>query len=139
MASSLVFFYANSAKAIKDVSEKYKAAPTRSSISDDCSTIIATLIDIQVLLSQPHALSSHAISQIQLTEALTNAQNGFSSTISRLEEEVGKCMRNQTAVADSSRTWSMMHLCDEVLVKGLLQQIQRQLADVSLLIAAAQR
>jgi len=138
-ASSLVFFYANIAKAIKDVSEKYKAAPTRSSISDECSTIIAALIDIQVLLSQPHALSSRVLSQIQLTETLTNAQNGFSSTISRLEEEVEKCMGNQTTVADNHHTWSVEHLCDEVLIKGLLQQIQRQLADVSLLIAAAQR
>jgi hypothetical protein len=138
-ASSLVFPYANIAKSIKSVTEKYNAAPTTSSISAECSSISATLTDIQSLLSQPHALSSRVISQIQLEEALKTAQNDCSFTTSRLEEEAGKCMGNQTTTGESSRTWSMTYLCDEVLIKVLLQQIQRQLTDINLLIAAAQR
>ncbi|KAF4634194.1 hypothetical protein G7Y89_g3907 [Cudoniella acicularis] len=137
-ASSLVFLSANIAKAIKNVTEKYNAVPTTSSISAECSAISATLMNIQSLLSQPHALSSHVISQIQLEEALKNAQNGCDFTVSRLEEEAGKCMGNQTATGESPRTWSVTYLCDEVLIKGLLQQIQRQLTDINLLIAAAQ-
>ena len=137
-ASSLVF-YTNTAKAIKNATEKYNAAPTTSSISAECSAISATLMDIQSLLSQPHALSSRVISQIQLEEALKNAQNGCNFAVSRLEEEAGKCMGNQTTTGESSRTWSMTYLCDEVLIKVLLQQIQRQLTDINLLIAAAQR
>ena len=138
-ASSLNFLWENIARAIKNVTEKYNAAPTTSSISAECSAISATLMDIQSLLSQPHALSSRVISQIQLKEALKNAQNGCNFTVSRLEEEVGKCMGNQTTTGETPRTWSMMYLCDEVLIKGLLQQIQRQLTDINLLIAAAQR
>jgi len=138
-ASSLVFLYANIAKAIKDVTEKYNAAPTTSSISAECSAISGALMDIQSLLSQPHALSSRVISQIQLEEALKNVQNGCNFTVSRLEEEVGKCMGNQTTTGESPRTLSITRLCDEVLIKGLLQQTQRQLTDISLLIAAAQR
>jgi len=138
-ASSLVFHYANIAKAIKNVNEKYNAAPTTSSISAECSAISVALMDIQLLLSQPHALSSRVISQFQLEEALKNVQNDCNFTISRLEEEVGKCTGNQTTTGESLRTWSMTHLCDEVLIKGLLQQTQRQLTDISLLIAAAQR
>jgi hypothetical protein len=137
-ASSLVF-YANIAKAIKNVTENYDAAPTTSSISAECSAISVTLMDIQSLLSQHHALSSRVISQIQLEEALKNAQNGCSFTVSRLEEEAGKCMGNQTTTGESPRSWSMTYLCDEVLIKALLQQIQRQLTDINLLIAAAQR
>jgi hypothetical protein len=138
-ASYLVFLYANIAKAIKNVTEKYNAAPTTSSISAECSAISATLMDIQSLLSQPHALSSRVISQIQLEEALKNAQNGCNFTVFRLEEEAGKCTGNQTTTGESPRTWSMTYLCNEVLIKGLLQQIQRQLTDINLLIAAAQR
>ena len=138
-ASSLVFLCANIAKAIKNVTEKYNAVPTTSSISAECSAISTTLMDIQSLLSQPHALSSRAISQIQLEEALKNAQNGCNFAVSRLEEEAGKCMGNQTTTGESPRTWSMTSLCDEVLIKVLLQQIQRQLTDINLLIAAAQR
>ena len=137
-ASPLIFFYANIAKAIKNATEKYNAAPTTSSISAECSAISATLMDIQSLLSQPHALSSRVISQIQLEEALKNAQNGCNFTVSRLEEEAGKCMGNQTIKGDP-RTWSMTYLCDEVLIKALLRQIQRQLTDINLLIAAAQK
>lgn len=137
-ASPLIFFYANIAKAIKNATEKYNAAPTTSSISAECSAISATLMDIQSLLSQPHALSSRVISQIQLEEALKNAQNGCNFTVSRLEEEAGKCMGNQTTTGDP-RAWSMTYLCDEVLIKALLRQIQRQLTDINLLIAAAQR
>ncbi|CZR52861.1 uncharacterized protein PAC_02738 [Phialocephala subalpina] len=138
-ASSLVFLYANIAKAIKNVTENYNAAPTTSSISAECSTISATLINIQSLLSQPHALSSRVISQIQLEESLKNARNSCNFTVFRLEEEVGKCMGNQTTTGDGPRTWSMMYVCDEVLIKGLLLQIQRQLTDITLLIVAAQR
>jgi hypothetical protein len=138
-ASTFVFLYANIAKAIKDVTEKYNAAPTTLSIRAECSAISGALMDIQSLLSQPHALSSHVISQIQLAEALKNVQNGCIFTVSRLEEEVRKCTGNQTTTGESPRTWSMTHLCDEVLIKGLLQQTQRQLTDISLLIAAAQR
>jgi hypothetical protein len=142
-ASYLVFPYANIAKAIKDITEKYNAAPTTLSISAECLAISGALMDIQLLLSQPHPLSSRVISQIQLEEALKNVQNGCNFTISRLEEEVGKCMGDQTTTGESPRTWSMTHLsdnlCDEVLIKGLLQQTQRQLTDISLLIAAAQR
>ena len=138
-ASSLVFLYANIAKAIKNVTEKYNAAPTRSSISAECSAISATLMDIQTLLSRPHALSSRVISQIQLEEALGNAQNGCIFAVSRLEEEAEKCMGDQTTTGENPRTRSMWYLCDEVLMKGLLQQIQRQLTDINLLIEAAQR
>jgi hypothetical protein len=138
-ASFLVFLYASIAKAIKDVTEKYNAAPTTSSISAECSAISGALIDIQFLLSQPHALSSRVISQIQLEGVLKNVYNGCNFTISRLEEEVGKCMGNQTTTGESPRTWSRTYLCDEVLIKGLLQQTQKQLTDISLLIAAAQK
>jgi len=69
----------------------------------------------------------------------TEKQNGCNFAVSRLEEEAGKCMGNQTTTGESSRTWSMTYLCDEVLIKVLLQQIQRQLTDINLLIAAAQR
>lgn len=138
-ASFLVFLYESIAKAIKDVTEKYNAAATTSSISAECSAISGALIDIQLLLSQPHALSSRVISQIQLEEVLKNVYNGCNFTISRLEEEVGKCMGNQTTTGENARTWSRTHLCDEVLIKGLLQQTQKQLTDISLLIAAAQR
>jgi hypothetical protein len=96
-------------------------------------------MDIQSLLSQPRPLSSRVISQIQLEEALKNAQNGCNFTVSRLEEEAGKCMGNQTPTAESPRTWRLTYLCDEVLIKGLLQQTQRQLTDINLLISAAQR
>jgi hypothetical protein len=139
MASSLVSLYANIAKGIKNVTDKYNAAPTTSSISVECSAISATLVNIRSLLSQPHALSSRAISQTELEEALKNAQNGCNITVSRLEDEVGKCTGNQTATGGSPRTWSMAYVCDEILIKELLQQIQRQLTDVSLLIAAAQK
>ena len=138
-ASPLIFFYANIAKAIKNVTEQYNAAPTTSSISAEYSAISATLMDIQSLLSQPHALSSRVISQIQLEEALKNAQNGCNFAVSRLEEEAGKCMGNHKTTGESPHTWSMTYLCDEVLIKVLLQQIQRQLTDINLLIAAAQR
>jgi hypothetical protein len=138
-APSLVLLYANIAKAIKDVTEKYNATPTTSSISAECSAISWALMNIQSLLSQPHALTSRVISQIQLEEALKKVQNDCSFTVSRLQEEVGKCVGNQTPMGESLRTWSMTHLCDEVLIKGLLQQAQRQLTDASLLIAAAQR
>ena len=138
-ASFLILLYASTAKAIKEVTEKYNAAPTTTSISVECSAISRALIDIQLLLSQPNALSSRVISQIQLEEVLTNVYNGCNFTISRLEEEVGKCMGNQTTTGESPRTWSRAHLCDEVLIKGLLQQTQKQLTDISLLIAAAQR
>jgi len=138
-ASSLVSLYANIAKAIKDVTEKYNAAPTTTPISAECLAISGALMDIQLLLSEPHALSSRAISQIQLEEILKTTYNGCYFTISRLEEEVDNCMGNQTTTGESPRAWSMTHLCDEVLIKGLLQQTQRQLTNVSLLIAAAQR
>jgi hypothetical protein len=139
-ASSLILLYANFAKTIKDATEKYNAAPsTTSPISAECSAISMALMDIQSLLSQPHALSSRVITQFELEEALNIAQNGCNFTVSRLEEEVGKCMGNQTTTGESPRTWSMTHLCDELLVKGLLQQTQRQLTDIGLLIAAAQR
>ena len=137
-ASPLIFFYANIAKAIKNATEKYNAAPTTSSISAEYTAISATLMNIQSLLSQPYALSSRVISQIQLEEALKNAQNGCNFTVSRLEEEAGKCMGNQTIKGDP-RTWSMTYLCDEVLIKALLRQIQRQLTDINSLIVAAQR
>jgi hypothetical protein len=139
VASSLVFHYANIAKSIKTITEKYNTAPTTSSINAECLSISATLTNIQSLLSQPHALSSLVISQIQLEEALKTPQKDCNFTISRLEEEVGKCMGNQTTTGESPRTWSMAYLCDEVLIKTLLQQIQRQLTDINLLIAAAQR
>jgi len=137
-AASLVSLYANIAKAIKDITEKYNAAPTTSSISAECSAISRALVDIQLRLIEPHALSSRAISQIQLEEILKTIYNGCNFTISRLEDEVGKCMESQTTTK-GPHNWSMPHLCDEVLIKGLLQQTQRQLTDVSLLIAAAQR
>jgi len=138
-ASSLVFLYASTAKAIKDITDKYNTAPTTTSISAECSAISGALVDIQLLLSQPHALSSRVIAQFQLAEALKNAHKGCNFTIARLEEEVGKWIGSQTTTKESLRTWTMTHLCDEVLIKGLLQQTQRQLTDISLLIAAAQR
>jgi hypothetical protein len=48
-------------------------------------------------------------------------------------------MGNQKTMGENPRTWSMTYLCDEVLLKGLLQQIQRQLTDINLLITAARR
>lgn len=130
--SSLVCLCANIARAIKNVTEKYNAVPTRSSISAECSAISVTLMDTQSLLSQPHALLSRAMSQSQLKEALKNAQNSCNSTVSCLEEEAGKCIGFQAIMEKSP-------LCNEDLIKGLLQQIQRQLTDINLLIAAAQR
>jgi hypothetical protein len=98
------------------------------------------LLDIQSLLSQPHALASRVISQAQLEEAFKNAQSGCTVTASRLEVEAGKCSGSQTPTRESRpRTWSMAPAYDEALIKGLLQQIERQLADVSLLIVAVQR
>jgi hypothetical protein len=138
-ASSLIFLYANLGKAIKDVTDKYNAASTTSSISDECLAISMALMDIQSLLGQPHALSSHVISQAQLEEALRIAQNGCNFIISRLEEEVGNHAGNKRLTAESPRTRSMTHICDEALVKGLLQQTQKYLTDTSLLIAAAQK
>jgi hypothetical protein len=138
-ASCLAFLFANIGKAIKDVAEKYNAAPTTSSISAESSAISEALTDIQLLLSQPHPLSSRVISQFQLEEALKLVQNGCNFTIFRLEEEVGKCTRNQQTSGENPRIRSITQKCDEGLVKGLLQQTHRQLMDTSLLIGAAQR
>ena len=135
-ASSLDSLYANIANAIKNVTEKYNADPTTSAQG---SGINKTLMEIQSLLRQPHALSSRVISHFQLEEPLQSAESGSKATVSKLEEEARKWMGNQTTTGESPRTWSMTHLCDEVLIKGLLQQTQRQLTDISLLIAAAQR
>jgi hypothetical protein len=138
-AALLVYLYANIAKAIKDVTGKYNAAPTTSSISAECAAISGALMDIHLLLSQPHALSSRVISQIQLEGALRYVQSGCNFAISRLEEEIARCTGNQTTKGESTRAWSMTHRCDEVLIKELLQQTQRQLTDISSLLAAAQR
>jgi hypothetical protein len=127
-ASSLDFLWENIARAIKNVTEKYNAAPTTSA---EGSGIRKTLMDIQSLLSQPHALSSRVISQFQLEESFKNAESGCNVTVSKLEEEAGKWMGNQTRTGESLR--------DEVQIKVLLQQIQRQLMDINSLIAAAQR
>jgi hypothetical protein len=127
-ASSLEFLYANIAKAIKNVTEKYNADPTTSAQG---SGIGKTLMEIQSLLRQPHALSSRVISQFQLEEPLQNAESGCNVTVSKLEEEAGKWMGNQTTTGESPR--------DEVQIKVLLQQIQKQLTDINSLIAAAQR
>jgi ankyrin repeat protein len=139
-ASSLAFHYTHIAKVIKAVTERYNAAPTTTlSINAECAAISWALMDIQSLLSKAHALSSHVISHFQLEEALRHVENTCSFTISRLEDEVAKCMGNQTTTGESPRTWSMTQLCDEVLIKSLLEHIQRQLTDVNLLITAAQR
>lgn len=138
-ASSLVFLCANVAKAIKNVTEIYNKAPTTSPISAECSAISVILMDTQWLLSQPHAFSSSVILQLQLEEALNNAQNSCNFTISGLLEETGKCMGYRTPTGESPSTWGMRSLCNEALIKGLLQQIQRQLTDINLLISAAQR
>jgi len=127
-ASSLDFLYANIAKAIKNVTEKYNADPTASAQG---SGISKTLMEIQSLLRQPHALSSRVISQFQLEEPLQNAESGSNITVSKLREEVGKWMGNQTSTGESPR--------DEVRIKAILQQIQRQLMDINSLVAAAQR
>jgi hypothetical protein len=127
-ASSLDFLYGNIAKAIKNVTEKYNADPTASAQS---SGISKTLMEMQSLLRQPHALSSRVISQFQLEEPLQNAESSCNATVSKLEEEVGKWMGNQTTIGESPR--------DEVQIKALLQQIQRQLMDINSLIAAARR
>ena len=138
--SSHIFNYASIAKAIKDVTEKYNAAPTTSSINAECSALSLALRDIQSLLSKSHALSSRVISQSQLEEALQIVQSGCNFTVSRLEEEVGKCMGNKANTGESLRAWSMTQQGgDEVVIKGLLQQTHRQLTDIGLLIAAAQR
>ena len=126
-ASSLDFLWENIARAIKNVTEKYNAAPTSAEGSD----ISKTLTDIQSLLSQPHVLSSRVISHFRLEEPLKNAESGCNITISKLEEEAGNWMGNQTTTGESPR--------DEVQIKVLLLQIQRQLMDINSLIAAAQR
>ena len=125
-ASSLDSLYANIANAIKNVTEKYNADPTTSAQG---SGINKTLMEIQSLLRQPHALSSRVIAQFQLEESLQNAKSACNATLSRLEEEVGKWMGSQTGES----------ACDEVQIRMLLQQIQRQLMDINALLAAAQR
>lgn len=127
-ASSLDFLYGNIAKAIKNATEKYNADRTTSTQS---SGINKTLTEIQSQLRQPHTLSSRVISQFQLEEPLQNAESSCNVTVSKLEEEVGKWMGNQTTTGESPR--------DEVQIRVLLQQIQRQLMDINSLIAAAQR
>jgi hypothetical protein len=127
-ASSLDFLWENIARVIKNVTEKYNAAPTTSA---EGLGISKTLMDIQSLLSQPYALSSRVISQFQLEESFKNAESGCNVTVSKLEEEAGKWMGNQTTTGESPR--------DEVQIKVLLQQIQRQLMDINSLVAAAQR
>ncbi len=127
-ASSLDFLYGNIAKAIKNATEKYNADRITTAQS---SGINKTLMEIQSQLRQPHTLSSRAISQFQLEEPLQNAESSCNVTISKLEEGVGKWMGNQTATGESHR--------DEVQIRVLLQQIQRQIMDINSLIAAAQR
>jgi hypothetical protein len=127
-ASSLDSLYANIANAIKNVTEKYNADPTTSAQG---SGINKTLMEIQSLLRQPHALSSRVISHFQLEEPLQSAESGSKATVSKLEEEARKWMGNQTTTGESRR--------DEVQIKALLQQIQRQLMDINSLISAAQR
>jgi hypothetical protein len=127
-ASSLDSLYANIANAIKNVTEKYNADPTT---SVQGSGINKTLMEIQSLLRQPHALSSRVISHFQLEEPLQSAESGSKATVSKLEEEARKWMGNQTTTGESRR--------DEVQIKALLQQIQRQLMDINSLISAAQR
>jgi hypothetical protein len=124
-ASSLDLLYAKIATAIKNVSEKYNSYPTAAQVSG----ISKTVLEIQSLLRQPHALSSRVIAQFQLEESLQNAKSACNATLSRLEEEVGKWMGSQTGES----------ACDEVQIRMLLQQIQRQLMDINALLAAAQR
>ena len=124
-ASSLDLLYAKIATAIKNVSEKYNSNPTAVQVSG----ISKTVLEIQSLLRQPHALSSRVIAQFQLEESLQNAKSACNATLSRLEEEVGKWMGSQTGES----------ACDEVQIRMLLQQIQRQLMDINALLAAAQR
>jgi len=90
------------------------------------SGISKTLMEIQSLLRQPHALSSRVISQFQLEEPLQNAESGSNVTVSKLGEEAGKWMGNQITTGESPR--------DEVRIKALLQQIQRQLMDINSLL-----
>ena len=139
-ASSLLFLCTNITKTIKSTRGNCKAAPTALSIDSECSAISATLLDIQSLLSQPHALASRIITPAQLEEAFQNAQNGCSLTSSRLEVEAGKCLESQTPSRESRpHTWRRPPVYNEALIKGLLQQLERQLADISLLIVAIQR
>lgn len=139
-ASSLLILCANITKTIRKTTENCNAAPATISIDAECSAISATLLDIESLLSQPHALSSRVISLAELEEVFKNAQSGCSLTASRLEVEAGRCVGSQTPTRESRpRTWSMPPVYDEALIKGLLQQIERQLADISLLIVAIQR
>ena len=102
-----------------------QARPTAAQVSG----ISKTVLEIQSLLRQPHALSSRVIAQFQLEESLQNAKSACNATLSRLEEEVGKWMGSQTGES----------ACDEVQIRMLLQQIQRQLMDINALLAAAQR
>ena len=127
-ALSLDFLWENIARAIKNVTAKYNTAPTTSA---EGSGISKTLMDIQSLLGQPHDLSSRVISHFRLEEPLKNAESGCNITVSKLEEEVGKWMGNQTTTGESPH--------DEVRIRALLQQIQRQVMDINSLIAAAQR
>lgn len=127
-ASSLEFLYGNIAKAIKNANEKYNADRTTATQG---SGINKTLTEIQSQLRQPHTLSSRVISQFQLEEPLQNAESSCNAAVSKLEEEVRKWMGNQTTTGENHR--------DEVQIRVLLQQIQRQLMDINSLIAAAQR
>jgi hypothetical protein len=127
-APSLGFLYGNIAKAIKNVTEKYNADRTTSAQG---SGINKTLMEIQSLLRQPHTLSPRVISQFQLEEPLQNAESSCNATVSKLQEEARKWMGNQTTTGESPR--------NEVQIRVLLQQIQRQLMDINSLIAAAQR
>jgi hypothetical protein len=138
-ASSIAFLYGSIAKSIKNFADRYNAISTTSSINAECSAISGALVDIQLLLSQPQALSSRAISPVQLENVSKNAYNNCTVAISRLEEEMEKCTAKPMATGDNARSWSLTHLCNKQLIKGLLQQIQRQLTDMSLLITAAQR
>jgi hypothetical protein len=125
-ASSLDLLYAKIATTIKNVSEGYNSNATTAQVSGISKTVLA----IQSLLRQPHALSSRVIAQFQLEESLQNAKSACNATLSRLEEEVGKWMGSQTTGESA---------CVEVQIRMLLQQIQRQLMDINALLAAAQR
>lgn len=138
-ASSLAFLFANIATAIKAVTEKHKAATSTPTIEAQCSAISAALKDIQSLLGHPSALSSQTLLQIQLRDNLIKVYNGCTISISRLEGELEKITGNPTSTAQDARNWRSTQLCDEILIKALLQQIQGQLTDACLLIVAAQR
>ena len=138
-ACSLLFLTANISRAIKNVIEQCEQVPTTTrTINRECSSITGSLIEIEVLVKQPHDLSSCAVSRNEIEEAIQNAGTSCSFTVTQLEEEIRNYVGDQVTTIKRPRSRTVIP-CNEVRIQGLLQQIQRQLSEIKSLIIATQR